>query len=51
MAPKKKLTKVNTQLPTELWTQLKGYVDSQGTKVQTVFADAVRAFLATKDRR
>jgi hypothetical protein len=48
MAQKKKLVKVNTQLPADLLAQLKSHVDSEGAKMQTVFAEAVRMYLKAR---
>jgi hypothetical protein len=45
MAQKKKWTKVATSLPPDLLAKLRAYVDDKGTKIQTVFADAIRAYL------
>lgn len=46
MAQKKKLVKVNTRLPEDLLLQLRKHVDSGGLKAQTVFAEALRAYLS-----
>lgn len=45
MAPKKKLVKVGTQLPPDLFDRLKSYADGRGIKMQWVITEAVRAHL------
>jgi predicted DNA binding CopG/RHH family protein len=48
MVKKKTLVKINTQLPEELLAHLRGYVAEHGAKMQTVFAEAIRQFLAAR---
>jgi metal-responsive CopG/Arc/MetJ family transcriptional regulator len=47
----RKLKKFNTQLPPELLDQLRDAVNADGAKVQTVVAEAIRAYLAKRRPR